>query len=214
MHFLVVQSTYEVVQVGFFKDFVLLDQKIIQKFQAARQLVSSIKELLDKHAINFENLSFIGTNQGPAPFNSLRILLATINGLAFATNVPLVGVNGIKALYANSTAPQTVVLLNAFNNEVYYAYKKHAQLTIGVARIHDVLPIILLDLPHGQITFLGNGAQLFNEPIIATFGARAHIPSTTISEVSLETLAYICLNKFNQNEIIQHTQPLYLKRAI
>lgn len=215
MYFLVIQSTYDVVQVGFFKSFqILSDQKTIQKFQATRQLVYCIQELLDTHSTKFSDLQFIGVNKGPAPFNTLRTVLATVNGLAFATGVPLISIDGIKALHTNSNASQTVVLLNAFNNEVYFAYKKKSQLTIGVANIHEILPAILLDIPHGSITFLGNGTTLFQESIVATFGTRAQITKPIISEISLETLAQICINKFNQREIQQQIQPLYLKRAI
>ena len=215
MYFLVIQSTYDVVRVGFFNDFQISpDQKVIQKFHVARDLVRSIQELLQAHNLTFTDLAFIGVSRGPAPFNALRSVLATINGLAFATKIPLIGVDAIKALHTSSDAPQTVVFLNAFNNEVYYAYTKRAQLTIGVANIHEILPVILLDIPHGEITFLGNGTALFTESIMATFGTHANIPTPIISEVPLETLAHICVNKFNKNEMRGQVEPLYLKRAV
>jgi len=215
MYFLVAQSTYETVQVGFFQDSsFLIDQKIIQKFQATRQLASTLIELVRAHEISVSDLAFVGVNQGPAPFNTLRTMLATVNGFAFATQVPLVSVNGLKALHAQCSAAQAVVLLNAFNNHVYYAYKKRAQLVTGVANIHEILPAILLDIPHGALTFIGNGALLFQEPISATFGMRAQIPDPMLTEKSLEELARICLNKFNQQETCIQAQPLYLKRAV
>ena len=215
MHFLVAQSTYDSVQVGFFKDSsFLIDQKVIQKFQATRVLASALAELLHSQGVVFSELGFMGINQGQALFNTLRTVLATVNGLAYAAQVPVVCVNGLKALHAQSQAVQTVVLLNAFNNQVYYAYKKRAQLVTGVANIHEILPAILLDMPHGALTFIGNGTALFQESIVATFGVRVHISDPVITDISLEELARICLNKFNQQETYAQAQPLYLKRAV
>ena len=213
MQFLIAQSTYDEIQVGLFSDSQQLDQQTVSKFDACKQLISTIQALLNRNNTDIAHLSFIGINLGPAPFNSLRILISTINGIAFAAHVPLAGVDGLKALYASSRAPQTVVLLNAFNQEVYYAYKKQADLALGVAHIDEIIPALMLYLPHGSITCLGNGAVMFKKQIFAAFGQRAFIPEPT-NTLLLATLAQICSNKFNQNEQIQYATPLYLKRAV
>ena len=215
MRFLIAQSTYSDIQIGLFDSSLLVDQKTISKFNVCKELIPTIQTLLKNNKINFGDLQFIGINQGPAPFNRLRALISTINGLAYATKIPLVGINGIKALYRSSRSPQTVVLLNAFNNEVYYAYKKQNELAIGAAHINDVLKSIVLDLPHGAITFLGNVTEQFKDQIIMAFGNRTHIDSSSTShELALEVLAQICLNKFTQGELLPQLQPLYLKRAV
>ena len=54
--------------------------------------------MLKQHALTFSGLAFIAAHQGPAPFTTLRVCLTTVNGFAFATQVPLIGVNGLKEL--------------------------------------------------------------------------------------------------------------------
>jgi len=213
MQFLIAQSTYDEIQVGLFNDLQQVDQQIISKFDACKHLILTTRELLARNNTSFAHVSFIGVNLGPAPFNTLRVLISSLNGIAFATNIPLVGVDGLKALYTSSRAPQTVVLLNAFNQEVYFAYKKQPDLVRGVARVDEIIPAIMLNLPHGPITFIGNGAVIFKKQILEAFGSRALVPEPT-NVLSLETLAQICVNKFNQDEKIQYATPLYLKRAV
>ncbi len=96
-YYLVLQSTYDLIEIGLGVDHTLLDQLSLNKMDANRDLILEINKLLLKHDLNLTQLSFIGTNLGPAPFTSLRVVIATVNGLAFATGIPLIGVNGLQA---------------------------------------------------------------------------------------------------------------------
>jgi len=214
MQFLVCQSTYNGVQLGLFNISRLIDQEIIEKIDVCKLLISAAHELLVRSESQWRDIAFIGVNQGPAPFNTLRALMSTVNGVAYAKHIPLVGVNGLKALYAANRSYQTVILLNAFNNEVYYAYKKGAVLLTGVANVNDLLQMLATDLPQAPVTFVGNGARMFKDAIITVFGSAAQMVPALSDELSLELLAEICLNKFNQQEQSDFISPLYIKRAI
>jgi tRNA threonylcarbamoyladenosine biosynthesis protein TsaB len=215
MQFLVAQSTHDEIQVGFFSHSLLTAQRSIPKFNACQQLTFVINDIVKQHVTDSSHLDFIGINQGPAPFNTLRALISSANGIAFATQIPLVGANGLKALYTTSRAAQPVVLLNAFNQEVYYAYKKQADLALGVAKFDEIIPAILLHMPHGVITFLGNGSRMYQKQIVTAFGKRAEFQtSDTAVNLPLEVLGRICLNKFKQGEHVFALTPLYLKRAV
>ncbi len=48
--------------------------------------------------LRFLDLAFIAAHQGPAPFTTLRVCLTTVNGFAFATGMPLIGINGLQEL--------------------------------------------------------------------------------------------------------------------
>jgi tRNA threonylcarbamoyl adenosine modification protein YeaZ len=66
---------------------------------------------------------------GPAPYTGLRIAIATVNGLHTATGIPLVPIDALKA-FVRDYRPQnnnqvTVALLNAFNNDLFYAAFRH-----------------------------------------------------------------------------------------
>ena len=56
---------------------------------------------------------------GPGSFTGLRISLATLKGLAFATAKPLYGARTTSAMLKAAGGPNTLVILDARRNEVY-----------------------------------------------------------------------------------------------
>ena len=54
--------------------------------------------MLKNSRLTFRRFAFVAAHQGPAPFTTLRVCLTTVNGFAFATGVPLIGVNGLQEL--------------------------------------------------------------------------------------------------------------------
>ena len=52
--------------------------------RASAQLLPLIDQLLVQHECELSDLDFIALDQGPGAFTSLRVVLTTINGIAFA----------------------------------------------------------------------------------------------------------------------------------
>ena len=79
-------------------------------------------------------LAFLAVNQGPGAFTSLRVIIASINGLALGdAQKRLIGVDGLDALaqeahqkYIKDQNALLVPLLNAYNSEVYYGVYESA----------------------------------------------------------------------------------------
>ena len=128
--FLVVHTRYADVQFSIVKQYQMLEYSIISSKTENNKLISKnfikiIENLLKESSLNFKDLDFIVAHTGPAPFTTLRSCLASINGLAFATHKPLIGVNGIEALINQYSHKENIIaLLNAFANDVYYGIKK------------------------------------------------------------------------------------------
>ena len=98
--------------------------------KASSLLVPYIKQILEKNSLKISDLDFICADQGPGAFTSLRVTIATINGISFASKIPLIGIDGLDALNQETLSdvmlkkqgvPEIlIVLLNAYNNEVYF----------------------------------------------------------------------------------------------
>ncbi|MFA7243810.1 MAG: tRNA (adenosine(37)-N6)-threonylcarbamoyltransferase complex dimerization subunit type 1 TsaB [Patescibacteria group bacterium] len=75
------------------KDFVKIDEiKFESKGMQSELLIFSIDKLLKKHAISKQDIEIIMAVPGPGSYTGLRIGLATLNSMAFALNIPIVGV--------------------------------------------------------------------------------------------------------------------------
>jgi len=121
--YLAIQHTYETFEMALFIDNQYVDKISEDKRHTSKLFIPLLQQLLSKNAISFAELSFCAVNCGPGPFSTLRSILASVNGLHTATNIPLIDIDGLEATFLefyDPTYENTIVLLNAFNNESYY----------------------------------------------------------------------------------------------
>ena len=60
------------------------------------ELVPNIARILNQLNIPFKSLSAIFVAKGPGSFNGLRVGISTAKGLAFALNIPLIGISTLE----------------------------------------------------------------------------------------------------------------------
>lgn len=214
--FLVLQNTYDELQIALLKGSQSIALRSISKMEASTRFISELQDILDEHSITLSDIPFIVVNQGPGPFTTLRTVLACANGLSFASKIPLIGIDGLDAFsaeYNDTHYPNTVILLNAFGQDVYFAIQSNNTLKKGYDNIDAILEQIKQTMPQEKIRFLGNGTQLFQEKIIATFGQHAFIPKDIPLYCSIEAVGKLGLEKWKTDKTGSHQLlPLYLKK--
>ena len=124
MHsYIAIQNTYDIFEMALFINNNIIDHIHDDKRHTSKMFIPFLDQLCIRNNILFSNISFCAVNCGPGPFSTLRSIIASVNGLYLATNVPLIGIDGLEATFLEFYDKQyqnTIVLLNAFNNEVYY----------------------------------------------------------------------------------------------
>jgi tRNA threonylcarbamoyladenosine biosynthesis protein TsaB len=86
-----------------------------------------VDDLLRQHALELSQLDAIAFGRGPGSFTGLRISAAVVQGLAFGTGLPVLGVSSLAAmaqgLYEQSAADAgalALVCMDARMGEVYF----------------------------------------------------------------------------------------------
>lgn len=217
---LAIQSTYDIFEIGFFTDNHLCDTIQDDKWHTSSLLIPHLEQLLERNAVTLADISFITVNCGPAPFSSLRSLLATANGLHCAISIPLISIDGLNATFAefyDHSYEHTVVLLNAFNNELYYlvAHKKQI-IEIGYKNALSLFNELQRIIPSSEIIhFFGNGVILHKDQIEKIFDSNAFINYTIPQICSLNFLGNAGLSKFKINKYeVGYLKPLHLKKHL
>jgi len=214
-HFLAIQHTYETVEIGLFENQTILQTIVETKKHASKNIVVLVKTILQDNNISFDDLSFFAANQGPGPFTTLRVVIATINGLAFATCKPIIGIDGLDAFLEeqkNSEYPITVALLNAYSNDVYFGIQNNGQVEKGYKNIDLFLESLKNKLQNKPIRFIGQAVDLYNEKILKTFGDNTFIPTPTPQTCSIEQIGAYAYNSWGKKKnLSERLLPLYLK---
>lgn len=224
--FLVIYGSYQDLFLGLYSGTQRLHTQAAYTVRASAQLLPLIDRLLAEHSYSLEDLSFIALDQGPGAFTSLRVVLTTVNGIAFARRIPLVGCDGLQALSqqmitqvqtATTPPPLIAALLNAYNNEVFYqlhARQQDGEYALvgapGYADIEEVARLIATQNASG-IWCAGNGATLHRELLIQRLGDNAHIDQV-LPHADLDTLAQQAYARWQKQESVSYNlQPRYLK---
>lgn len=179
-YFIAIQNNYHIIEIAFWNEGKLIDQVDLSKNDASRRTIILLEQLLNNNNCSLHNLSFIAINQGPGPSTTLRVIMALMNGLSFATGISLIGIDGLSTLlneHKSTQYPYTIALLNACNQDVYFAIFEtctdHFVIKNGYKNIHTLLNDIQQIIPNTPIRFLGNGTKLHKKIITNVFGINA-----------------------------------------
>lgn len=212
---LALQTTYDYLEIGLFGNEKLVYTIQEDKKRASATIIVHIDNILKKGNLSISDLRFIAVNQGPAPFTSLRVVISTVNGIGFTSKVPLIGIDGLLAFveeYKSNEWPNTITLLNAFNNDVYFSIQQLTTISTGCENIESFLARIKNEYSISNWRFIGQGVPIFRDLIINTF-PNAYIPKDMPFYCSLKQLSQNALQLWQQQEnISQQVLPLYLKR--
>lgn len=180
----------------------------------AQQLMLLVEQLMERSGVTVDQLDAVAVSSGPGSYTGLRIGVSIAKGLAFAHDIPLIGVDTLKAL-AKRVQPfligdaHIVPMLDARRMEVYVAvYDKDLKV------IRPLSPQVIeegnpyLDLCEmGPVYFLGDGV-----------GKLSHLLEHSRSMIldllpSAETIGYLAFEKFANKDFedLAYFEPNYLK---
>lgn len=215
--FIAIQNTYTHLQIALFVKSKLIASCELDKTVASKECIPALQKLLADNHLTLSDLSFIAANQGPGPFTTLRVVIATVNGLSFAQKIPLIGVNALEALLAEHTdqQPNKIALLNAFGHDLYYGIHTNGNFdSTGCGAAESVLLEIAQKCPQNSLLFLGNGIEKCEAAIKSTFAHRAVFLTPNPQTASINQIGLMALQQWEaQKNLSYELQPLYYKQA-
>ena len=125
----------------------------------SQTLMPTIKETLDELKLTIDDIDLLSCSRGPGSFTGIRVGMATIKALSDAKNIPIAGVDTLKALAYSAIIKKgkkeckILSMLDAKNENVYFAvFRIHnGNLSLyknaDVANISDVVEYINFNTP-------------------------------------------------------------------
>jgi tRNA threonylcarbamoyladenosine biosynthesis protein TsaB len=184
MQILGIDTATRTASVGLVSDLGIIGEYTLQVEKVhSKKLMPMIDQLLTAVGMTVGDVSGLAISAGPGSFTGLRIGMAAAKGLAFALDVPIVGVSTLEALVLPHLRSDLWVcgLLDARMGEVYGAvYTQKEGRTITVIKPQAVLLEHLLAELIGSerpVLFCGEGALRFSDQIKMHLGETALFPT-------------------------------------
>lgn len=194
----------------------------------AEKLLGLVDEVFENSGLSFGDLDAVAVSQGPGSYTGLRIGVSTAKGIAYALEIPLIGINTLQAMAASQLLNQgefVVAVLDARRKEVYTQ-------TFGDS-LQELSPIeaVVLEegvfgsiLGKGRVYFVGDGVEKVKEEVknpnalfIADWAISLSaknmggLASEKFARQEWEDLAYFVPNYLKEFKALQSTKNPFLK---
>ena len=179
-------------------------------------LLPMVERLLAKAGLGTQDLDAVAFAAGPGSFTGLRIACGLAQGLAFARDLPVLGVCSLEALAEVAGGERVVACLDARMHEVYCAAYARRDDGWRVLREPACLPPAELEaLPEGDWIGAGSGFAVHRGVLAASLGGalKQLLPDLRPNAYAVARLAAA---RFARGEAVDAAgaQPLYLRDKV
>ncbi|MEK7708231.1 MAG: tRNA (adenosine(37)-N6)-threonylcarbamoyltransferase complex dimerization subunit type 1 TsaB, partial [Pseudomonadota bacterium] len=121
MKILALETSTEFCSVALYLDGKIFNKEILAERRHSEILLPMVHELLEESALALQQLDGIAFGAGPGSFTGLRIACGVAQGLAYATNLPVIGISTLEAVAQQIDEQKIIVALDARMGEIYHA---------------------------------------------------------------------------------------------
>jgi len=205
---LIIQYPYEYIDIALCHNGLILESITLHKFDAVGKTIPSIESLLASKNLHLSDVSFFAANLGPGPYNTLRAILTMLNGIHTVNKIPLIGVNALDLMSQEIQHQNHIILLNAFENHVFYLLKNNSELIHGANSVTELVNIV--NFQSDKLLIQGNGAIKYQQQL--EHCDKIIYPKEISLFNKLETLALESYKKYIQNDFSSgYLKPIYFE---
>lgn len=170
----------------------------------ASRLIRSVDAVLRGAGLGVTDLDGIGVALGPGSFTGLRVGVATVKGLALAAKKPVAGFSSLAMLAMNLpwAAYPVCPMFDAKKKEIYTAVYTCRELPVPVIADCVISPGDFLESLDGITIFVGEGALVYRDFIVARLGDKALFAPSSAQQPRASQGAVLARRAFARGEII------------
>ena len=191
----------------------------------AEIILPLIDTVLEKNRISLNDLSALAVSIGPGSFTGLRIGLATAKGIAYSSELPVIGVSTLVASAARASDFRGVIgaLLDARKHEVYMGLFQRGNgmfsrlASDGLYSIESAIELMrksLRETGEALMMAIGDGAERYKEILISEFkGSIVETAGQEYQSVAAQVAALARSRIFAESvDDVNALVPVYLRR--
>jgi len=196
----------------------LAEFRLNSRVTHSRRLLSGVEWILKENQLSFGDLDAFAVGLGPGSFTGLRIAMATVKGLAAASEKPLLGVSTLDALAFHCSGDRPLcVLLDARKKEVYRRWyssdaagRYHPDGDIGALSPEDLLAEV-----RQPVLMAGDGLLTYGEYLTQELGEKLRCAPLSLHYPSAAAIAFLCCEEFRRGNSLDTASaaPLYVRAS-
>lgn len=125
MKILALDTSTEYCSLALWLDGAVLSKEVLAGQKHTELLLPMLQEMLAESGLALTQLDGFAFGAGPGSFTGLRIACGIVQGLAFATDLPVIGISTLEAMAQKVGASHVMTALDARMGEIYYAAYLH-----------------------------------------------------------------------------------------
>ena len=178
----------------------------------SEKLIIAIHRLMEDADVKIKEVDLFAVGLGPGAFTGLRIGVATVKGLAFALNKPIVGIGSLDGLAMEVKLAKYPIIpvVDGKRGDVFYAIYQDGE---RVTRYEvDKVGEFLDRVKSGEYIFVGDGANIYRGQLTNLMDKRAHFITPNPIAPRGTTIAWLGKLKYQRGALddIKKLEPLYL----
>jgi tRNA threonylcarbamoyladenosine biosynthesis protein TsaB len=199
---------------------VLREQPSDPSREPASRLPGDLSTLVEREHVALAEIDVFAVATGPGSFTGLRVGIATMQGLAFALDRPLIGVSAFEALAVTAGSEEqdlsyelrVATWIDAWRGEIYAALYVNGGAAGAPTVEHPTA--VLARLTGRRTVFVGDGAVTYRDLILRTLGADARFaePPAPLLAGTIATLATAAA-RAGHRPPPHAIRPLYVRRS-
>jgi tRNA threonylcarbamoyladenosine biosynthesis protein TsaB len=176
---------------------------------------SLIRSLFNRAGFQPADLDAFCVTVGPGSFTGVRVGIALVKGLAFATGKPVVPLSSLELLALNAEASTLPVcaMFDARKGEVYTATFSFTGGLEPVCPERAANPLAVIDETKEATLFVGDGAIRYRELICGGLGELAVFPEEHVHRPRASAAAALAAERFRSGATVSpfDLHPSYLR---
>lgn len=202
---------------------ILASKNIVFDKALSQSIIPVIEGVLKKSGLSLKKIEGFVVGLGPGSFTSLRVGLATLKGLSFVAQKPVVGIASLDAIAwgVREKEAQVCVIQDARRSLVYGSYYKKSKKQLHALTSYSLLTIdefLALNPCKKKVLFTGDAVSKYREKIedwAITANIQAVFDARRDTSPQAKDLAALSLDSFKNKKFQDVSQiiPLYLYPA-
>ena len=178
-------------------------------------ILPEIKILLSESNLKIQDIGAVAFGAGPGSFTGIRVACGIAYGIAYANNLPIVGVNTLEALALLSKHENSISCIDARMGQVYLGIYQNRNNTITSLIEPGVFnPSELPKLPKiKKAIVIGSGLSLYKEELKSQY-----------SDIELEyfedkcslasAIGILSIGQFSNGFNLKNAAPIYIRNKV